>query len=324
MKCSKQKSLRTIGLFVLAQCFVEHSFAQGNFDLKAICKDNSGNSQAMAMAAGYDFDKLCSNLSAFSAKNSTVQQPRNTEVIPRISVSSKAAVKYSEIIAPVAVSGVEVPPPTIKLKPFGYDLFAGEPSDFEQAARIPVSPDYLLGPGDRVEVGFYGKLNDTFSLEISRDGSIDFPSLGPINLAGMTFSDAKQLLQQRIKREMIGVELAKSRHDVAVKALEALEGDAERAARLHCPVRLVCGDVCDDHYRGATHAFANSLLFSPELKLSLCAELNRCEAMRMVVATTTMPLGDSRWTLRPERLKLSVSWDTTPTWEGFVYVRECV
>lgn len=125
-------------------------------------------------------------------------------------------------------------------------------------------------------------------------------------------------------REMIGVELAKSRHDVAVKALEALEGDAERAARLHCPVRLVCGDVCDDHYRGATHAFANSLLFSPALKLSLCAELDRCEAMRMVIATTTMPLSEERWTLRPERLKLSVSWDTTPTWDGFVYIREGV
>ena len=43
-------------------------------------------------------------------------------------------------------------------------------------------------------------------MEINREGSIDFPQLGPVSLAGMTFSDAKQLLQQRIKEEIIGIE----------------------------------------------------------------------------------------------------------------------
>mgnify|MGYP006132678503 CR=1 FL=1 len=166
-------------------------------------------------------------------------------------------------------------------------------------------------------------------------------------------------------REMIGVELAKSRHDVAVKALAAIEGDAERKSRMHCPVRLVCGDVCDAHYRSATHAFANSLLFTSELKATLAAELHRCASLRMIVSTTEMPLplegedededededeaeggggggGEAEasppaassageepaagtlaaWTLRPERLLLSVSWDTSPSWDGFIYVRD--
>ena len=53
---------------------------------------------------------------------------------------------------------------------------------------------------------FYGKLNESHQLEINRDGSIDFPQLGPVSLAGLTFTDAKQLLQRRIKEEIIGVE----------------------------------------------------------------------------------------------------------------------
>jgi polysaccharide export outer membrane protein len=93
-----------------------------------------------------------------------------------------------------------------QLRPFGYDLFAGEPISFEPASRIPVSPNYILGPGDIVKVLFYGKINESHELEINRDGSIEFPQLGPVSLAGMTFSDAKKLLQQRIKEEIIGIE----------------------------------------------------------------------------------------------------------------------
>jgi hypothetical protein len=194
--------LMSLCITVQAQQVSLEAASEGLKEAQELCSSIGDQEKRLAKSAGYDLDKLCSSLDLVELLD--IDEEEEPLVTPREGQQPGAAVGSDEAISPEPkrVYGAN----SGKLAPFGYDLFAGEPSDFEQAARIPVSPDYLLGPGDRVEVGFYGKLNDTFSLEISRDGSIDFPSLGPINLAGMTFSDAKQLLQQRIKREMIGVE----------------------------------------------------------------------------------------------------------------------
>jgi len=192
-------ALMSLCMAVQAQQVSLEAASEGLKEAQELCSSIGDQEKRLAKSAGYDLDKLCNSLDLVELLDIDEEEPL---VTPREGQQSGAAVEFDEATSPKRVYGEN----SGKLAPFGYDLFAGEPSDFEQAARIPVSPDYLLGPGDRVEVGFYGKLNDTFSLEISRNGSIDFPSLGPINLAGMTFSDAKQLLQQRIKREMIGVE----------------------------------------------------------------------------------------------------------------------
>ena len=194
--------LMSLCITVQAQQVSLEAASEGLKEAQELCSSIGDQEKRLAKSAGYDLDKLCSSLDLVELLD--IDEEVEPLVTPREGQQSGAAVGSDEAISPEPKRVYGAKPG--KLAPFGYDLFAGEPSDFEQAARIPVSPDYLLGPGDRVEVGFYGKLNDTFSLEISRNGSIDFPSLGPINLAGMTFSDAKQLLQQRIKREMIGVE----------------------------------------------------------------------------------------------------------------------
>ena len=38
------------------------------------------------------------------------------------------------------------------LKPFGYDLFAGSPTTFAPVTDIPVPSEFVVGPGDRLEV----------------------------------------------------------------------------------------------------------------------------------------------------------------------------
>ena len=44
------------------------------------------------------------------------------------------------------------------LKPFGYDLFAGVPSTFAPVTDVPVPSEYVVGPGDRLEVQLIGIL----------------------------------------------------------------------------------------------------------------------------------------------------------------------
>ncbi|QLE86123.1 sugar transporter [Shewanella sp. Scap07] len=95
---------------------------------------------------------------------------------------------------------------TKKLQPYGYDLFAGEPTTFAPVTDIPIPSEYLVGPGDNIKVQLYGKENREYDLVISRDGNIQFPELGPISVSGLKFEDLRKTLSDRIRQQMIGVE----------------------------------------------------------------------------------------------------------------------
>ncbi|GAB3037554.1 SLBB domain-containing protein [Bowmanella dokdonensis] len=95
-----------------------------------------------------------------------------------------------------------------ELKPYGYELFANAPSTFTPTSNIPVPANYIVGPGDQLLVQLYGKENQEYQLEVSRDGSVVVPKLGPITVAGKSFSELKSYMADVIKRQIIGVEVS--------------------------------------------------------------------------------------------------------------------
>ncbi len=99
---------------------------------------------------------------------------------------------------PVEITGEEA------LRPFGYDLFAGIPSTFAPATDVPVPAEYVVGPGDQVRVQLFGDVNRSYVLAVNRDGTVNFPELGPINVAGQTFAQMRADLETRIAEQMIG------------------------------------------------------------------------------------------------------------------------
>lgn len=92
------------------------------------------------------------------------------------------------------------------LRPFGYDLFANGSGSFAPATDIPVPSDYVLGPGDTLRVQLFGNENGNYTLQVGRDGLVNFPKLGPISVAGQRFDDARERIVERVGREMIGVQ----------------------------------------------------------------------------------------------------------------------
>ncbi|MDT8388500.1 MAG: SLBB domain-containing protein [Thiogranum sp.] len=90
------------------------------------------------------------------------------------------------------------------LKPFGYDLFSGVPTTFAPATDIPVSADYIIGPGDAVQIQLFGKEPAEYNLVVTREGELQFPNIGPISVAGLTFEEMKAALQARVEEQLIG------------------------------------------------------------------------------------------------------------------------
>lgn len=95
---------------------------------------------------------------------------------------------------------------TQALKPFGYDLFAGAPSTFAPATDVPVPSEYVIGPGDTLEVQLVGNTKGRYSLVVGRDGRINFPELGPIAVGGRRFEEVRDDLEARARQQMIGTQ----------------------------------------------------------------------------------------------------------------------
>jgi polysaccharide export outer membrane protein len=90
----------------------------------------------------------------------------------------------------------EAPSPE-HLEQFGYSVFSEPVSTFAPATNVPVSDDYILGPGDSLTVLLWGRLNQSVNLHVQRDGTVLMPRIGPIAVAGLTFEQAKKLVESR-------------------------------------------------------------------------------------------------------------------------------
>src|SRR5690606_16246733 len=49
------------------------------------------------------------------------------------------------------------------------------------------------------------KENIAHSLVLNREGQIQFPQIGPVTLAGLTFEQAQKVIEQIVSEQMIGV-----------------------------------------------------------------------------------------------------------------------
>ena len=91
------------------------------------------------------------------------------------------------------------------LELFGHDFFDDVPSTFAQVRTIPAPVGYVMGPGDALNVRFFGSQNLTHFLPVDPDGTISIPGLAPINVTGLTFDDARTLISDRVTEALIGV-----------------------------------------------------------------------------------------------------------------------
>ncbi|WP_191116047.1 SLBB domain-containing protein [Vibrio alginolyticus] len=205
------KGYFSIAAFILASTFASYSMAQTPTPEQMKMFQNLPADQQKALASKYGF-------SIPSSSSSNKSPYENPQVIqPRTEASSAVS---SNIEEQWLKKGEQE-----ELKRFGLDLFAGSPSTFAPISDVPVPANYTVGAGDEIIVQLFGKENETHRLRVNRAGTINFPSLGPVNVAGMHFSDVRDSLTQRVKEQMIGV-----RSDISLGELRTMQvfvmGDA--------------------------------------------------------------------------------------------------
>ena len=93
----------------------------------------------------------------------------------------------------------------MNLPVFGASLFSGSPTTFAPVNDIPIPTDYILGPGDQLKIQLFGNKSADYQLVIDRNGTVALPEIGPVSLAGLSFSDAVAVLKKEVDKLGIGV-----------------------------------------------------------------------------------------------------------------------
>ena len=86
------------------------------------------------------------------------------------------------------------------LQIYGANIFNLVPSTFAPVDDIPVTPDYVIGPGDEIRLQVWGQVDLRGSYFVDRTGSISLPDVGTVHVAGIQFSQLSDFLKSQLAR----------------------------------------------------------------------------------------------------------------------------
>ncbi|WP_305043730.1 SLBB domain-containing protein [Geoalkalibacter sp.] len=104
------------------------------------------------------------------------------------------------------------------LKQFGFRFFETENPAFLPDRLAPVGPDYVLGPGDTLEIHLWGAIDGRHEVTIDRNGVINVPRVGAITLWGQTLTQGRDSIRREISKYFSNFEM-----NVSLGALRSIQ-----------------------------------------------------------------------------------------------------
>ena len=83
---------------------------------------------------------------------------------------------------------------------FGQSLFVQAPSTFSPVDFMQVPSDYIIGPGDELQIRIWGQVEASLRVTVDRSGQIYIPQVGQISVAGLHYGDLEQHLKTEISK----------------------------------------------------------------------------------------------------------------------------
>ncbi len=83
---------------------------------------------------------------------------------------------------------------------YGQDLFIRVPTTFAPVDQVPVPANYVIGPGDEIIVRAWGQVDVDYRVMVDRNGQINVPKIGTLNIAGIRNDQLESFLKSAIGR----------------------------------------------------------------------------------------------------------------------------
>jgi protein involved in polysaccharide export with SLBB domain len=85
---------------------------------------------------------------------------------------------------------------------FGMEVFRNTANDPQAIPMdLPVGPDYVIGPGDGLEIDLWGGVSQRLFRVVDREGRVSLPEAGPLLVGGRNLGDAQQAVQQVLRTQ---------------------------------------------------------------------------------------------------------------------------
>ncbi|MFW0737307.1 SLBB domain-containing protein [Flavobacterium sp. T12S277] len=179
--------------------------------------------ESMALSKGMnqtEFNKLKVKLAEFEKKNSKdASKDKNKDN----KTKTKAEDKDSEFGRKQEKIKNEKIKDSLNALIFGSELFDNPTLNFEPDLKMATPVNYILGPGDKLEVSVYGVQQFDDTVPVNFEGKITIQNVGQIAVAGMSIEAASQKIKAAIARVYSTVRSGQSQVSVSLSDIRTIK-----------------------------------------------------------------------------------------------------
>jgi protein involved in polysaccharide export with SLBB domain len=109
------------------------------------------------------------------------------------------------------------------LKIFGSDLFDNPDLTFEPNLKLATPLNYVLGPGDELQISLYGVQEFTAIVPVSEEGKISIQHVGQMGVSGITIEAATQKIKTAFGRIYSSLKSGQSKLSVSLNRIRTIK-----------------------------------------------------------------------------------------------------
>ncbi|CAA9200635.1 SLBB domain-containing protein [Flavobacterium collinsii] len=177
--------------------------------------------ESMALSKGMnqtEFNKLKVKLTEFDKKNSKdVSKDKNKDNKTKTEDKDLDFGRKQEKIKNDKVKD------SLNALIFGSELFDNPTLNFEPDLKMATPVNYILGPGDKLEVSVYGVQQFDDTVPVNFEGKITIQNVGQIAVAGMSIEAASQKIKAAIARVYSTVRSGQSQVSVSLSDIRTIK-----------------------------------------------------------------------------------------------------
>ena len=96
----------------------------------------------------------------------------------------------------------QIPSSAAALKRFGTEIFVNGTGNLDVLPMdLPAGPDYVLGPGDGLNINVWGSVSQKITAAVDRAGQVALPESGSVVVAGHSLADAQRIIEQALRAQ---------------------------------------------------------------------------------------------------------------------------
>ncbi len=162
----------------------------GSAQCAAAQSQRSGSGQGAGNSSQPVRTPVLTTPGGFSADQYTpAVPPLNPSQMRRVQVPTRPETEFEQMVADSVGRALPL---------FGQSLFVQAPSTFSPVDFMQVPSDYIIGPGDELQIKIWGQVEASLRVIVDRSGQVYVPQVGQISVAGLHYGD----LEEHLKREI--------------------------------------------------------------------------------------------------------------------------